>query len=343
MSIITYQYRIKDSTSYKHLARMASAVNFVWNYANEISMFAAHRDKRWLSAFDLIKLTAGTSKDLDIHTDTQSEICREYATRRKQAKAVRLAWRSKKRSLGWVPFKGRCIRVVDDTVTYCGHVFRFWRSRPIQGIIKTGSFTQDARGRWYVNFQCEVDDAGPPPGATGIGIDLGLKDQLVCSDGVKYSRVNLTRHYEVQLARAQRAGKAKRVKALHAKIRNTRKDWTHKVTTAIVHRATHIVIGDVSSAKLVKTRFAKSTYDAAWGMTRACLHYKAVRLGVPCTPVRESFSSVTCSACGRRTGPRGLGQLGVREWSCRACGVIHDRDINAAHNILLSVQDVARQ
>ena len=112
-SLLTYRYRIKDATSGKHLLHMASAVNFVWNYCNEISMLAAHRDKRWLSAFDLIKLIAGTSKDLGIHTDTQSEICREYATRRKQHKAFRLAWRSKKRSLGWIPFKGRCVRVND--------------------------------------------------------------------------------------------------------------------------------------------------------------------------------------------------------------------------------------
>jgi IS605 OrfB family transposase len=336
MSILTFQYRIKDRTSGTTLARMASAVNYTWNFCHDVSMLAAHRDKRWLSAFELINLCAGTSKELGIHTDTQSEVCRQFATRRKQHKAFRLAWRSKKRSLGWVPLKGRCVKAQGDTVVYCGHTFRFWLSRPMQGTMKTGSFSQDARGRWYVNFQCEVADPGRPLGTAEIGIDLGLCDQITCSDGMKYSRENLTRQYEAKLALAQRARKKRRVTALHAKIKNTRKDWTQKVTTAIVARAKRIAIGDVSSTKLAKTRFAKSTYDAAWGVTRACLHSKAIRLGVLCATVRESFSTVTCSDCGSRTGPSGLGNLLVREWVCSACGVLHDRDVNAAHNMLRS-------
>jgi IS605 OrfB family transposase len=335
MSILTYQYRVKDSTSGTTLARMAHAVNFVWNYCNEVSMLAAHRDKHWLSAFELINLVAGTSKALGMHTDTQSEVCREYATRRKQHKAFRLAWRSKKRSLGWVPFKGRCVRVKDDTVTYCGHTCRFWLSRPLAGPIKAGSFTQDARGRWYVNFQCAVDDPGSPLGDAEIGIDLGVTNQLWCSDmDEPYSRENLTRAAEDELARAQRDGKKRRIKALHARIANRRKDWTHKTTTAIVRRASAIVIGNVSSTKLAKTRMAKAVYDANWGQVRTCLHYKAIRLGVSYCEVNEAWSSVTCADCGARTGPRGLSALGVREWVCAACGVVHNRDHNASRNIL---------
>jgi transposase len=102
-----------------------------------------------------------------------------------------------------------------------------------------------------------------------IGIDLGLTTQITCSDGVTYSRENLTRQYEDDLAMAQRAGKKKRVKAIHAKIQNVRNDWTHKVTTAIVRRSPFLYVGDVSSTKLAITRFAKSTYDAGWGITRA--------------------------------------------------------------------------
>ena len=151
-SLLTYRYRIKDATSGKHLLRMARAVNFVWNYANERSLHAYRRDRRFLSQFDLINLTAGTSKELGLHTDTLSEVCREYATRRRQCKKIRLKWRSRKRSLGWVPFKGRCVQVQDDTVTYAGKCFRFWLSRPLAGRLKTGSFTQDARGHWYINI-----------------------------------------------------------------------------------------------------------------------------------------------------------------------------------------------
>lgn len=335
MSIITYQYRIKDSTAGATLSRMASAVNFVWNFCNEVSMLATHRDKRWLSAFDLIKLTVGTSKELGILTDTQSEICREYAIRRKQCKKFRLAWRSKKRSLGWIPFTGRCVKVVEDSVTYNGHAFRFWLSRPLGGPIKTGSFTQDARGRWFVNFQCKVGGPGRPTGQEEIGIDLGLTNQLWCSDqDTPCSRANLTKAYASQLALLQRAGKQRRAKALHAKIGNARKDWAHKTTIAIIRRARLVAVGNVSSTKLSKTRFAQSVYDAAWHQLRACLRYKAIRLGVLYCEVNEAFSSVTCSVCHKRTGPSGLRALGVRVFTCTNCGTVQQRDRNSAQNIL---------
>jgi putative transposase len=334
MSILTYRYRIKDATSNKHLVQMSYSINRVWNYCNEVSMLAWRRDKKFLSAYDLHTLTAGISKDLRLSANTIQQVCTEYVTRRRQCKKIKLKWRSKKRSLGWIPFKAAYIRLHNDIVTYCGYRFRLWLSRPVEGTVKTGSFSQDVRGRWYVNFQCEVVDAREPLGDGALGIDLGLANQLTCSDGVIYSRDNLTRTYENTLAMAQRARKAQRVKALHAKIANVRADWTHKVTTTIARRASLIVIGDVSSAKLVKTPFAKATYDAAWGIARHQLHYKAIRLAGVCVSGSELFSSVTCSSCLARTGPSGLSALGVREWRCTACGVLHHRDVNAAHNIL---------
>jgi putative transposase len=334
MTVLTFQYRIKDRTSRKHLTRMAFAVHTVWNYCNEVSMLAWRRDRRWLTAYDLHALVAGTSKALGLSADTIQQVCTEYVTRRRQCKKRRLKWRSRKHALGWVRFKARYVRLDGDRITYCGHTFRLWLSRPVEGTLKTGSFTQDAHGRWYVNLQCEVEDRTEPLGDAEIGIDLGLSQQIACSDGVVYSRANLTRQYEDELAMAQRAGKKQRVRALHAKIGNVRKDWTHKVTTDIARRARFIVVGDVSSTQLARTPFAKSTYDAAWGIARHQLEYKAIRLAGVCVPGRERFSSVTCSVCLCRTGPSGLSALGVRELTCSACGVSHDRDINAAQNIL---------
>jgi transposase len=299
-----------------------------------VSLLAFRRDKTFLSAYELHKLTAGTSKDLRLSADTIQQVCTEYVTRRKQFKKIKLKWRSKKRSLGWIPFKAAYIKLHGDTVTYCGHRFRLWLSRPVEGAIKTGSFTQDARARWYVNLQCEVADAAEPVGQAEIGIDLGLSTQIACSDGVVYSRENLTRAHEDALALAQRAHKKSRVKAIQAKIAHTRNDWTHKATTAIARRARLIVIGDVSSAKLIKTPFAKSTLDAAWHSVRHQLSYKANRLAGVCVSGSEYLSSQTCADCGSRTGPRGLSRLGVRAWVCSSCGVAHERDVNAARNIL---------
>ena len=335
MSVLTYRYRIKDATSSTHLTRLGWAVNTVWNFCNEVSLLALRRDHRWLTAVDLINLTAGASTELGLHSDTISEICREYVAKRKASHKRRLRWRSRKRSLGWIPFKTRFLKLGSDSITYLRRRYRFWASRPLAGTPKTGGFTQDARGRWYVNFQCEVEDCGVPLGDAEIGIDLGLRNQLWCSDMEEpYSRENLTRKHETTLAAAQRAHKKRRVKAIHAKIANCRKDWTHKTTTAIVKRATLIAVGDVSSTKLAKTHMAKSVYDAGWGQLRTCLEYKAKRLGVVYREVNEVYSSVTCSVCGARTGPSGLSALGVRVWCCSVCGSVHNRDHNASRVIL---------
>ena len=335
VSVLTYRYRIKDATSGKHLQRLGFACNFVWNYCNEMAVLAWRREKRFLSAFDLINLTAGVGHELGLHSETVSVICQEYAQSRRQAKKVRLHWRSRKRSLGWIPFKTRFLKIVGDCITYLGRRFRFWLSRSIEGTMKTGSFTQDACGHWYVNFQCEVDASGVPLGSAEVGIDLGLKNQIACSDmDEPYSRENLTRQHEDALGMAQRAHKKKRVKAIHSKIANTRKDWAHKTTTTIVKRAKLLVVGNVSSAKLSKTRMAKSVHDAGWGQLRTCLKYKANRLGVTYSEVNEAWSSITCADCLQRTGPRGLSALGVREWVCTACGSLHHRDHNASRNIL---------
>lgn len=330
--MLTYNYRIKDSTSRKHLITMASAVNYVWNYAQEVSLLAWRREKRWLSAYDLHALVKGTAKDLRLNTDSIQQVCTEYVTRRRQFKKLKLKWRSRKRSPGWIPFKAKYVQVRGDTVTYCGQRFRLWLSRPILGTIKTGSFTQDSRGRWYVSFQCDVPDVYGPPAPAEVGIDLGLKDQIACTHLPEpLSRANITRHYAEPLAKAQRARKKRRVKAIHAKIATVRKDWTHKVTTAIARASRLIAVGNVSSPKLAQTRFSKSTYDAAWGSTRTLLAYKAIRLGGQYVEVNEFRSSCTCSVCDQITGPRGLRQLGVRVWTCSACGAVHQRDINSAH------------
>jgi transposase len=97
-----------------------------------------------------------------------------------------------------------------------------------------------------------------------------------------------------------------------------------------------IAVGDVSSIKLTKTRMAKSVLDAGWGGFREKLRYKARRHGVQYVDVDEKFTTQTCSSCGDipPSSPKGMDALGIREWQCSSCGVTHDRDVNAARNIL---------
>ena len=332
-SMITYKFRIKDATSGKRLNRMAGAVNFVWNYCNDVAMKAVKQSSKWLSAYDLHRLTGGCATELGINSNTVQKICTEYATRRKQFKKFKLNWRSKKRSLGWIPFKANCIRVEKNTVTYCKKKYKFWDSRKIEGEIKEGSFVQDARGRWYVCLQCEVADT-IGNGTKYVGIDLGLKDNITCSDGRQYSRENYFKRMESKLAMAQRANKKKLVKTIHAKIANARKDWNHKASTKILSDARLVCIGDVSSSKLKQTKLAKSVSDAAWSQLRSMFAYKSQRLGVDLRIINEAFSTQMCSSCKAITGPKGYAGLGVREWVCSSCGTMHQRDVNAAINIL---------
>ena len=334
MNLTTLQYRIKDQATGKHLVAMGYSCNYVWNFCNQANIERWSKFRKTFSAFDLNKLTAGCGKELGLHSQSVQAVCEEYAKAAKQFKKVKLNWRSRKRSLGWIPFKGSVLKVENDTVTYGGQVFRIWPSRPITGKVRFGSFAQDSQGHWFVNLVVESPVEIRLLTGKEVGCDLGLKTLATLSDGVELSRENLTRKFETQLATAQRAKKKKRVTAIHAKIKNKRKDWNHKATTRLVRTYDKIVVGNVSPKKLMKTRMAKSVADAGWSDFKSMLGYKAIGLGVDVQEVNESFSTLTCSVCSAKSGPRGLRELGVREWICVDCGSVHLRDVNAAKNIL---------
>lgn len=343
MRLTTYQYRIKDATAGKYLMQIGYSVNYTWNYCNQVNQERWAKFRKIFSNYDLHKLTAGCYNELGLHSGTIQAVCDQYAKSCKQFKRPKLNWRSRKRSLGWVPFKGLNVQVREDAIIYKGRKFRFWLSRPIEGIIRSGSFSQDAQGHWYVNLVMAEADKGRIKTGKECGIDLGLKTLATLSDGEEFSRENLTKSFEVQMAKAQRARKKKRVTAINAKIKNKRKDWNHKTTTRLVQEYDRIVVGNVSSSKLKKTRMAKSVSDAGWADFKLMLEYKAIALGTVYNEVNESFSTVTCSDCKARSGPTGLSNLGVRDWVCSSCGSVHLRDVNAAKNILsVSVQDIVR-
>lgn len=329
---ITYKFRVKDSNT-STLCKMASATNFVWNYCNEVSHRSISYNRKWLSGFDLNKLTIGCSKQLGINAQTIQSISESYAINRGIANKIKLSWRSGKKSLGWIPFKEEGIKIQNDSIIYYGHSLKIWKSRAIEGTIKFGSFNQDARGRWYCNITCMVDGKYKLKTNRIIGIDLGLKTMATLSNGGKLIGGNHYRRLASKLSCAQRSKKKKQIKTIHAKIANCRRDELHKFSTQLINQYDTIFIGDVSSLKLIKTHMAKSVLDVSWGMFRSMLSYKAIRLGVDLIETKENFSSVTCSTCGERSGPSGLSDLGVREWIC-SCGAHHDRDVNAAKNIL---------
>lgn len=334
MTIQVFSFRVKDATTSIHLNQMARSVNYVWNYCNDVQRQALKWRKKWPSGFDLNKLTSGVAKELSLHSQTVQAIGQEYALRRKQFNKPYLRWRSK-RSLGWVPFKASGIKIKGDCVNYAGKRFRFWRSQKILGKIKCGSFSQDARGRWYINIACEVTSEVPEIPKKSVGIDLGLKTLAALSSGKDIPIQKEYRKLESELAGAQRAKKKKQIQSIHAKITNRRKDYLHKQTTLLVSEHGLIVVGNVSAKNLAKTKMAKSVYDASWSTFRNLLKYKSERAEVVYIEVNEANTSRTCFVCGEipDSSPKGLKGLGLREWVCE-CGSVNDRDRNAALNIL---------
>lgn len=329
-----YQFRIKSNEA--TLRKWAKTVNFVWNYCNEIQKFASKRDHNFFSGFDLNKLTSGTSKELGLHAGTINAVCEQYAKSRKQHKKYWLRFRGKK-NLGWVPLKGTHLKFDGKDFFYAGKKFRVYLSRDIPKGTKfrdNTSFSQDAKGNWYLNVCLEIPERTKIKTGKAVGIDLGLKDFAALSTGEKVEAPRIYRRTESKIVVAQRARKKKQIKNLYAKIKNQRKDFHHKLSTRIVKEFDHIAVGDVSPSKLRKTRMAKSVYDAGWSQFRQMLSYKSIREGASFEEVSEYMTTQTCAVCGSIAGPKGQAGLNKREWVCN-CGSVNDRDQNSALLILL--------
>ena len=341
MAIITYKYRLKDGNTAKKLKIMAGSVNYVWNFCNDVLRSNWKKSRKYTNENELHALTKGASKELPINSQTIQATYQELLLRTKQFKK-QLRFRTAKggKNLGWVPFKGQTVDFCGDYVVYDKQKFRLWQHRrlPKGSVIKTGSFSEDSRGRWYVNLQVEIPDSEyyleASPSNSAVGIDPGTKTVMTLSNGVKYERDSITKKYETGLANAQRRKKKRRAKKIHAKIKNSRLDFNHKASHEIAKNNNLIFFGNASSRKLVKTRMAKGVLDSGWGQIKTFLAYKTIRRQGRMIVQNEQNSTVTCSDCSRKTGPRGLSGLRVREWKCEGCGSIHDRDINSAINIL---------
>ena len=339
----TLKLRVKDKHA-KVLNQMACEVNMVWNYCNELSYKHLQRTGKFFSAYDIQKYLAGSTKSgLIINSKTIDAIAEEYVTRRRKYKKAKLNWRTSQGarcSLGWIPIKATSIKYINGQIKCAKQSFNIWDSYGLhQYKLRSGSFNQDARGRWYINIVVETltidKPKSIPAGRTAVGIDLGLKDFAVLSNGTKIATPRIYREYEAKLGIAQRARNKARVRAIHAKIANIRKDFQHKLSRQLVNDHAAIFVGNVNAKGLAKTRLAKSVLDAGWSAFRTMLMYKSHQAGVWFYEVNEAYTTQSCSCCGSRLGsPKGRTGLGIREWTCQQCGTLHDRDINAAKNIL---------
>jgi putative transposase len=210
----------------------------------------------------------------------------------------------------------------------------------------TVTIARDAAGRWFVTFQVDEADAEPLPGTgESVGVDVGLKDLAVLSTGEKIAHPKDWERHQQRLKRYQRRlarcrkGSANRRKAkvkvarAHAQVADARRDYLNKASTDLVRRFDVIAIEDLNVSGMVRNRkVARAISCTGWAEFRSMLEYKAQRYGRTVVAIDRWYpSSKTCSACGHLLASL---SLGTRHWTCPGCGTRHDRDVNAAKNIL---------
>ncbi|MDI2128465.1 RNA-guided endonuclease InsQ/TnpB family protein [Yinghuangia seranimata] len=241
-------------------------------------------------------------------------------------------------------------KITDDrrlSLPKIGEIRVRW-SRELPSVPSTVTVVKDASGRYFASFVVETDpegDAAAWPDADGFqGVDLGLTHFAVLADGSRVSSPRFLRRAEKKLRKRQRElsrkerGSRNRDKArvkvarAHARVADARRDFHHQLSTKLTRENQAVYVETLAVKGLARTRLAKSVHDAGWARFVDMLRYKAARYGRVFGQVPRTFpSSQLCSECGRRDGPK---PLHVRTWTCGNCGSHHDRDVNAARNIV---------
>jgi putative transposase len=217
-------------------------------------------------------------------------------------------------------------------------------SRELPSVPSSVTVIKEPDGRYYASFVVERQATPLPASDREVGIDLGLASLAVTSDGEVIGNPRFLRAKERKLARAQRMlackqkGSANRAKArhrvavVHRKVREARLDHAHKTALRLVRDNQAVYAEDLCVSGLARTRLARSVHDAGWSQFLRLIEQKAAQYGRTFGKAgRFEPTSQVCSACGVKDGPK---PLSVRQWACAACGTAHDRDVNAARNVL---------
>jgi putative transposase len=230
------------------------------------------------------------------------------------------------------------------TLSKIGPVPIKW-SRDLPSDPSSVTVIRDASGRYFVSFVVEVEPTPLPANGKAVGIDLGLASLVVTSEGEKIAPPKFLRSALKRLRRLQRHLKHKqngsnrlavarrKVAALHASIADKRLDFLHQLSTRIICENQTVVLEDLNVSGMLKNKnLARSIADAGWRQFRTLLEAKALQYGRQLVVINRWLpTSQVCSTCAHHDGKK---ELSIRQWQCPSCGTVHDRDVNAAQNIL---------
>ena len=220
------------------------------------------------------------------------------------------------------------------------------KHQEMSGNVRSMTITKDCDGKYYVAILTEQSYEPVQKSNKSVGIDLGLKDFVITSDGKVYKNNRYTKKYERKLSKAQKhlsrkqedstsyENQRRKVVKIHKKIANSRNDVLHKVSTELVRDYDIICCENLNVKGMIKNhRLAKHIVDVSWGTFINYLEYKCNREDKTLVKINRYFpSSQTCSECGYIN--QNTKDLSVREWTCPSCGKHHNRDLNASINIL---------
>jgi putative transposase len=347
----TFKFRLAPSTAQRtKLLQTLELCRWTYNETLATRKQAWEREQKSITRFDTIKLLPSWKARKPELAQVHSQVLQEVCTRVElafQAYFRRVQEHAEK--VGYPRFKGYGRY---DSFTYPQTGFELLakglrlskigaiqiiQHRPIAGRIKTLNLQRDAVGNWYACCACEVEPPPWPCNALAVGIDVGLTPFATLSHGVTVDNPRFFRRAEVELGRAQRRDakdktpqRRKVIAHIQQRIANRRKDFVHKLSRELVNTYGALCLENLAIKNMLQNhQLAKSIGDAAWRQLIQSTHYKAEWAGSVCELVDPRGTSQRCSGCGAVVQK----DLAVRVHACPWCGLVLDRDLNAAINI----------